>query len=136
MNCFGGNHQRTYKMSKGVLIVEDDALLSVIQTRIVEHLGHSVVASVHTGREAIEKVRTENPDVILMDIGLGGDLDGIETMEEIRKSSSVPVIYLSGDSGSRNSERIKAIGPIGYLTKPVKKYELESTFKKAFATIR
>ena len=119
-------------MSKGVLIVEDDALLSVIQTRLVENLGHNVLASVDTGRKAIQKVRELDPDVVIMDIGLEGDMDGIETMEEIRKKSSVPVIYLSGDSNSRYADRLKKIDPVGYLTKPVQKHKLKSTLEEAF----
>lgn len=119
-------------MSKDVLIVEDDALLSVIEKRMVEGLGHRVLASVTSGAKAIEKAREINPDIILMDIFLHGDLDGIETMKEIRKNSSVPVIYLSGSDDPQDQERAREIRPVGFLTKPVKKYELESYFNKAF----
>ena len=102
-----------------VLIVEDDMLLSMVEERLIKRLGFDVVDKVTKGSDAIEKVKELNPDIIVMDISLKGDMDGIETMEVIREKSDVPVIYLSGSGDRYSLERAKKTGFTDYLTKPV-----------------
>lgn len=108
------------KDTKGrVLIVEDDMLLSMVEERLIKRLGYEVVDKVTKGIEAIEKAEELNPDIIVMDISLKGDMDGIEAMETIREKSEVPVIYLSGRGDRYSLERAKKTGFIDYLKKPV-----------------
>lgn len=102
-----------------VLIVEDDMLLSMVEERLIKRLGYDVIGKVAKGSEAIRKAEELNPDIIVMDISLKGDLDGIETMEAIRQKSDVPVIYLSGSGDRYSLERAKKTGFVDYLTKPV-----------------
>lgn len=102
-----------------VLIVEDDMLLSMVEERLIKRLGYEVVGKVTKGAEAIEKVAKLKPDIIVMDISLKGDLDGIDTMEAIRQKSDVPVIYLSGSGDRYSVERAKKTGFTDFLTKPV-----------------
>ena len=118
---------------KNVLIVEDDMLLSLVEERLIEKMGHKVVAKVGTGRDAIDKAKELGPDIILMDIVLKGEIDGIEAMEEIRKHSNVPVVYLSGNSDRFNYERAKKTGFTDYLVKPITSNDLYKPFEKAFA---
>lgn len=118
--------------SKKVLIVEDDMLLSLVEERLIKKMGHEVVAKVVTGEEAIAKAKELKPDLILMDIILKGDMDGIEAMEEIRKASDVPVVYLSGNSDRFNYERAKKTGFTDYLVKPITNNDLKKPFLKAF----
>lgn len=108
-----------------VLIVEDDMLLSMVEERLIQKLGFDVVGKVAQGSEAIEKVLDLEPDVIVMDISLKGDMDGIETMEAIREKSGVPVIYLSGSSDRYHYERAKKTGFVGFLTKPITSGDLK-----------
>ncbi len=82
-------------MIKKVLIVEDDMILAMVNKRYVEVLGHKVVHSVRNGLDAIQAVKDHQPDLILMDIRIEGDMDGIEAMVEIRKFSDTGVIYLT-----------------------------------------
>ncbi len=118
---------------KNVLIVEDDMLLSLVEERLIEKMGHKVIAKVGSGKEAIEKAKELKPDIILMDIILKGDVDGIEAMEEIRKHSNVPVVYLSGNSDRFNYERAKKTGFTDYLVKPITSNDLYRPFEKAFS---
>lgn len=118
--------------SKKVLIVEDDMLLSLVEERLVQKMGYTVIAKVVSGKEAIEKVTELEPDLVLMDIILKGDMDGIEAMQEIRKNSDVPVIYLSGNSDRFNYERARKTGFADYLVKPITKNDLQKPLQRVF----
>lgn len=115
-----------------VLIVEDDMLLSMVEERLIKKLGYDVVGKVTQGAEAVDKVSELDPDIIVMDISLKGEMDGIETMEVIRKNSSVPVIYLSGSGDRYSYERAKKTGFTDYLTKPVTSGDLKDPLSSAF----
>lgn len=114
-----------------VLIVEDDMLLSMVEERLIQKLGFSVVGKVTEGADAIDKVFDLEPDVVVMDISLKGDMDGIETMEAIREKSGVPVIYLSGSSDRYHYERAKKTGFVGFLTKPITSGDLRGPLSNA-----
>lgn len=120
------------KTAKKVLIVEDDMLLSLVEERLVQKLGHKVIAKVGSAKEAIAKSKELNPDLIVMDIVLKGEMDGIEAMEVIRQHSDVPVIYLSGNSDRYNFERAKKTNFTEYLVKPITCSDLCMPFEKAF----
>lgn len=114
-----------------VLIVEDDMLLSMVEERLVQNLGYQVVGKAETGKDAVGKASELNPDIIIMDISLKGDLDGIETMQEIRKDSNVPVIYLSGSKDRYYYERAKKTNFTDYLTKPITSGDLKGPLSNA-----
>ena len=117
---------------KNILIVEDDMLLSLVEERLVEKLGHRVVGKTGSGEEAIAKCAELDPDLILMDIVLKGELDGIQAMEKIRETSDVPVIYLSGNSDKYNYERAKQTSFTDYLVKPISGNDLSEPLNRAF----
>ncbi len=118
-----------------VLIVEDDKLLALVEERLVERLGFEVVGTAVTGEQAIAMVKDSKPDIILMDISLKGDMDGIEAVEKIRESASTPVIYLSGNSDKFNFERAKKTDFVDYLVKPVTADDLIGPLKKAVTVL-
>jgi two-component system, response regulator PdtaR len=120
---------------KKVLIVEDDKLLALVEERLVERLGFQVVGTAVTGEEAIILVQENNPDIILMDISLKGEMDGIDAVEKIREDLNTPVIYLSGNSDKFNYERAKKTNFIDYLVKPVTADDLVGPLKKAVSAI-
>ena len=104
---------------KRILIVENDLLLAMFNKRFCESLGHKVVDSVRNGSDAIEAVKKHNPDVILMDIKIDGDLDGIETMQEIRKFSNAGVIYISGNSEPSVIMKAESTNMLSFCIKPI-----------------
>lgn len=114
-----------------VLIVEDDMLLSMVEERLIKKLGYDVIGKVTKGSEAVDKAAELEPDIIVMDISLKGEMDGIETMEVIRENSSVPVIYLSGSGDRYSYERAKKTGFTDYLTKPVTSGDLKGPLHSA-----
>ena len=117
-------------MIKKVLVVEDDMILSMVNNRYIELLGHKVVQSVRNGLDAIEAAKKHNPDVILMDIRIEGDIDGIEAMEEIRKFSNADVIFLTGNSEPNTKIRAERINMLGFCVKPVSLDDLKVLLNK------
>ena len=85
------NHQKT------VMIVEDDLILNLLYESYLEKLGYDAEGELVYGKTAIEIAKRIKPDLILMDISLEGEMDGIDAMTEIRKFSDVPVIYITGN---------------------------------------
>ena len=113
-----------------VLVVEDDYMLCLINSKSVELMGHTIVATATTGEEAIEAVKEHHPDVILMDVRIDGELDGISTMSEIGKFSDVPAIYLTGNSDEANRLRASKTNMLAFCIKPVHYDELKVLFSK------
>jgi len=86
-------------MVKNVFIVEDEGILVLVNTMLLNALGHKVVGKSNNGLDAIELIKKLDPNIILMDIKLKGEMDGIDTMKEIEKFANIPVIYITGNSG-------------------------------------
>lgn len=118
---------------KQVLIVEDDMIISMVLERMIIKLGHKVINKVITGEEAIASALDLAPDLILMDIQLKDDIDGISAMEEIRKESDVQVIYITGNSDQYNLSRAKKTNYVDYLVKPIQMSHLKKSMSKAFS---
>ena len=115
---------------KKVLIVEDDGIVALINKRMVEKIGHEAYCCVSNGREAIKTCQKSEPDVILMDIHLDGDIDGIEAINQIRKFSNTPVIFISANINQETIDKIKAIPYADYLAKPVELIQLQTALGK------
>jgi PAS domain S-box-containing protein len=111
-------------MSLNILIVEDEAITALDIKRKLEYWGYNVLEIAHKGSDAIEFALKLKPDLILMDIILRGELDGIETAGEIKKKCDIPVIYLTAHSEEKIMERAKYTEPYGYLIKPIDDKEL------------
>lgn len=118
---------------KKVLIVEDDMIISMVLERMIKKLGHEVVDKVVTGQGAIDSTFDLEPDLILMDIQLKDDIDGISAMQEIRSESDVHVIYITGNSDQYNLSRAKETNFIDYLVKPIQMSHLKKSINKAFS---
>lgn len=118
---------------KDVLIVEDDMIISMVLERMIMKLNHNVIDKVITGQGAIDSTFEYNPDLILMDIQLKDDIDGITAMQRIREESDVHVIYITGNSDQYNLSRAKETNFIDYLVKPIQMSHLEKSIDKAFS---
>lgn len=117
--------------NKKVLIVEDDLILNLLYESYMEKLGFETEGELVYGKTAIETAKKIDPDLILMDISLEGDMDGIEAMMEIRKFSDVPVIYITGNSDKAHHDRAKDTNYTDYLIKPIEFNELKASLLKA-----
>jgi CheY-like chemotaxis protein len=118
--------------SKGsVVIVEDDMLLSLVEARIIEKLGYTVVGKAQSGEQAVEMARQLKPNAIVMDMSLKGKMNGLDASEEIRRFSDMPIIFLSGSAESDLMKNAKKLGNADYLVKPIKADDMLMPLKKA-----
>ncbi len=119
-------------MSKtNILVVEDESIVSKDIQHSLKKLGYNVVGAASTGEKALELARTENPDIVLMDIMLKGDMNGIETAEIIRQELSIPVVFLTAYADESTLSKAKVTEPYGYIIKPFKEIDLHTSIEMA-----
>ncbi|HCJ11828.1 MAG TPA: hypothetical protein DHV51_01860 [Opitutae bacterium] len=116
---------------KRVLVTEDDIDSAFILKSILLKAGYKVVAVVETGQGAIEKAKELMPDIVLMDINIQGDIDGIEAASKIHKELKLPIIYLTGQSDPMTVDRAKESEPFGFILKPYTPKEVQITLEMA-----
>ncbi len=116
---------------KRILVVEDELLISKITKRTLEKLGYTVTSVVVSGEEAIERAKKDSPDLILMDILLKGEIDGITAAGDIKPQLDIPIVYLSSSADEEKLRRAKKTEPFGYLIKPFDELVLHSTIEMA-----
>ena len=107
-----------------ILVVEDDMIVGTHIVTLLDQAGYEVVGLLTSGESVLEQLKTVKPDLILMDIGLKGELDGIETSQVILNNYQIPVIYLTANSDKATFERAKATKPFAFISKPFKPINL------------
>ncbi|MCP9290753.1 MULTISPECIES: response regulator [Gracilimonas] len=123
------------KQNKTVMIVEDDLILNLLYESYLEKLGYDAEGELVYGKTAIEVAQKIKPDLILMDISLEGEIDGITAMKEIRKFSDVPVIYITGNSDPHHVQRAKETEYLDYLVKPIEFNDLKESIERNYKKI-
>jgi DNA-binding NtrC family response regulator len=114
---------------KKILIVEDEVITAMSLQHLLEHWGCGKCEQVSSGKEAIEKAMSEKPDIVLIDINLRGETNGIETAKQLQARFCVPIIFITGYSDEETIKEAKKIKPVGYFVKPLDFYELKSTIE-------
>lgn len=101
-----------------ILVVEDEGIVALRITSDLERLGYAITGTCDSGEKALESVEAVRPDLVLMDIKLSGELDGIETAAIISARHGVPVVFLTAHSEEETIERARMAAPYGYIVKP------------------
>lgn len=114
-----------------ILIVEDERIIALDLQRRLQAFGFEVLATVSSGQEAVDMTLSLHPDIVLMDIMLSGDMDGIEAAAKIKEQHRVPIVFLTAYADEATLERAKQTEPFGYILKPFKERELYSTINIA-----
>jgi PAS domain S-box-containing protein len=117
--------------SPQILVVEDEALVAKNIGMELNELGYGLCGVAACGEDAIKIAAETHPDLVLMDIVLKGDLDGVETTQRIREQMDVPVVYITAYADDHTLERAKKTDPFGYLLKPYEERELHTTIQIA-----
>ncbi len=118
-------------MNENIMLVEDEMITALDIRRMLEKVGYRVSATISSGEEAVRLVKDILPDLIIMDIFLGNDMDGIEASSLIAREHDVPVIFLTANADSTTIRRADRIRHYGYLIKPVRQTELDSIISTA-----
>ncbi len=117
--------------SSSILIVEDESIVALNMKRALSSLGYRVLGPASTGEKALSLVEIEGPDLVLLDIKLKGEMDGIQVAERIRSRHRIPVVFVTAYSDDATLARAKLTEPYGYLTKAFVGRELYSTIEMA-----
>ena len=120
----------TEKKKTSIFIVEDDHFQAFILDKMVKSLGYDVVGKSSTGEEAAQLAVELKPDIIFMDISLGGEMDGIDTAIAIQKDIYTRIIYITGNSDDHHRKRANETNYSDYLIKPVTKDILVQSLQK------
>lgn len=119
-------------MSKvNILVVEDESIVSKDIQQILKKLGYNVVGAASTGELAVELAQEKQPDLILMDIMLKGEMSGIDAATQIKEKLNIPIIYLTAYADESTLSKAKITEPFGYILKPFKEIDLHTSIEMA-----
>ena len=107
------------QISKKAIIVEDNLILSILYENMMKEMVFKTVGEIKDGETAVKLIRKYAPDVVIMDIMLEGDMDGIHAAHMIREFTEVPILFITGNSDTHHAERAKKVSNSAFLTKPI-----------------
>ncbi len=119
-----------------ILIVEDEMIIAANISLQLTQLGYEVNAIIPRGEEALIHIKQNQPDIVLLDINLKGDLDGIETAQLMQKDFNIPIIYLTANTDDAHFNRAKKTNPYAYISKPFKKLDLQHAIDLTMSRIK
>jgi len=132
MKSYGNQKGKGIVVGKtSILIVEDDFIVAKVIEKSLIEIGYQIAGMVSSGPEAIAAAEKEQPDLILMDINLQGDMDGITAAEKIQSRQNIPVVFLTAFSDQRTFSRALETAPYGYIIKPFQTNTLATTIEVA-----
>lgn len=117
-------------------VVEDEMIIAASIVSTLKKLNYAVASSASNYQEAIEMIEKEQPQLLLLDINLGGRKDGIDVAEYVRKHHQFPIIFLTANSDTATVQRAKTVKPNAYLLKPFTKDDLYSAIEIAFSNFQ
>ncbi|MFA4848838.1 MAG: response regulator [Methanoregula sp.] len=114
-----------------ILIVEDEALVAEDLKEMLQKFGYDVPGIADTGEKAIALANEHHPNLVLMDIHLGGAMDGITSGGEIRQRLGIPIIYVTAFASQAIIDRAKKTNPSGYILKPFNEVQIQAAIQIA-----
>ncbi|MFC1585819.1 response regulator [Fibrobacterota bacterium] len=117
---------------KTVFIVEDEAFTALMLQSELEEMGHEVPDPFCTGEDAVKQALVQNPDLVILDLDLAGELDGIETACDIMASCTASFIFITGYADGAERASAAEIKPLAFFEKPIDVGELKSVIKRKF----
>lgn len=122
--------------SAAILIVEDEMIVALDLQDRLQRLGYSVSETAMSGQEALKMAEEMRPDLIFMDIGLKGDMDGIEVARQIHARFAIPIVFLTAYGDANTRQRAEATSPAAFLAKPFDETELARAIENGLGMSR
>ena len=119
-----------------ILIVEDEMIIAANISLQLTHLGYEVIGIIPRAEEVLPLIREHQPDILLLDINLKGDLDGIELAHLILTEYKIPIIFLTANADEAHFNRAKAVNPYAFISKPFKKLDLQRAIELTVVRIQ
>lgn len=119
-----------------ILIVEDEMIIAANISLQLTHLGYEVTGIIPRAEEVLPHIRLHVPDILLLDINLKGDIDGIQLAHLIQKEFKIPIIYLTANADEAHFERAKETNPYAFISKPFKKLDLQRAIELTIIRIQ
>jgi|GEM_PF-1439740 len=110
-----------------IIIVDDDLVSQLYMEQILKSLGHDIICKAKSGPEGVEKTKEYLPDIVFMDISMPGDYDGIEAARIIEVNFNIPIIFITAYEIDQFLNRVREVGPFGYIMKPFKEVEVKAS---------
>lgn len=114
-----------------ILIVEDEIIIAEDIASYLETLGYNVIGIVDNATDALQKIKTLSPDLILLDISISGPIDGVQVAMIIKQDYGIPFVFLTAFADKQTLDRVKQTDPYGYIVKPFEEKDLEVTIELA-----
>ena|SRR5579863_569291 len=118
-----------------LLIVEDEELVSLDMRSIVEDMGVAVTGIAHTVDEALASIAAEPPHLVLLDISLNGEFEGVELARTIDRRWGIPVLFVSGHLGDKAVKGVDELNTLGYIVKPYYPINLREALESAISAL-
>lgn len=112
-------------MSNKILIVEDEMIIAADISMMLNKLGYEVTGIMSRGEDALKNIESTHPDIVLMDVGLKGELDGVQTSAQIYEQFNIPVIFLTSNADEATFQRAKSTRPYAFISKPFQQAALK-----------
>ena len=117
---------------KKVIIVEDNTVIKFFLVTVVKKMGHEVLQSLASSNNLFEVIKGNRPDLVLMDIGIGGQLDGIASAKILIQEHNIPVVFITGNSDHATQTKTESVGALEIIHKPVDGEKLQKQLKLIF----
>ncbi len=124
------------KQATKILIVEDEPIIASDIEMTLEELGYQITDVVDDAESAIESIEKRKPDLVLLDINIEGDTDGIMLAQDIKEQFKIPFIYLTSNADKVTINRVKRTNPAGFIVKPFSEKELQSNIEIALFNLK
>lgn len=119
-----------------ILIIEDELIIAERIAAILKDIGYEPVGIAVNQQEAVEMFRNKNPDLVLADINIEGDMDGIELMQGLKQEKDIPCIFVTSYSDFKTVERAKEVSPHAFLVKPIRKKDLFTSIEITLSNLK
>jgi len=118
------------QISKKAIIVEDNLILSILYQNMMNEMVFKTVGEIRDGETAVKLIRKYAPDVVIMDIQLEGEMDGIQAAHQIRDFTDVPILFITGNSDDHHFQRAKRVSNSSFLVKPINENMLKEAVNR------